>query len=202
MDDNSINQLRTQLHSAYERLRYGTGEPIVVGFATFFIWHDIFGTFLVPEIPLVGLVVGFIGVVRLLRTTFGGQDGDVMSFDEWASDGGDTHRNDDCSKSPIHQSVKEQRPEGGYEQPSGPMNAGVAIVLLLFIGIVIAGAGIGMSDTTQVDKQACIEESYDGECVEYGSIEYTESEQDPMKPLAIGIGGIMVIGAIVIYGVK
>ena len=106
----------------------------------------------------------------------------IETFDEWKSDTQDSRR---TAQSYQHNSQS---------------NTGIAIVVLLFAGIIVGGLGVGMSDTTQVDKTVCVEEDYSGECVEESSVEYQESEQNPMKPVVMGIGGIMIVGAIVVYG--
>lgn len=211
MDDKTKGMVSEQANRAYEQLVYGEWIPLIVGGITFFYWSQTFNGFLAPIVPLLGLVIAIAGGYRIGRRKWEVKDGNVVSFDEWASATSDDRStgSSDENESPIHESVRDQRqstPNGNEyvheSQQSHTGTAGVAIVLLLFIGIIIAGLGVGMSETTQVDKTVCVEENYDGECVEESSVEYSESEQDPMKPVAIGIGGIMIVGAVVIYGMQ
>lgn len=81
-------------------------------------------------------------------------------------------------------------------------DGGFLLAILVVAGLLVGVGGLMMSPTEQVDKTACVEEEYGDECVEGSEVEYQESSSNSIRPVVIGLGGILVAGALVAIGVR
>lgn len=68
-------------------------------------------------------------------------------------------------------------------------------VMLIGIGLLVAVIGLSMPNTKMIDKSACLGESEN--CESYNTVQYSESEQNPMKTPTIVGGLVLFVGGII-----
>ena len=108
-----------------------------------------------------------------------------------------THEKDD----PL---IPEAEPDSTTKNVDEDESSGGMALLgtIVIIGLVVVGIGLAMPAQHTVQKTACATTTYDGDCAEDASVQYAETEQNPMRLPVMGFGGIMLLGGMLGIAVK